>query len=101
MDAWEAARRLIQPYVERGDTIESLKRSCLGHISPGGYDASIGGYMPVGKKHWSGEWILVHRDTKGKGVAVAFKLQDIYDACKYGQSVLDQVLLYILLLILV
>jgi hypothetical protein len=55
-----AAFQLIDKYVERGDTIEQL-RSHMGSSSPGGKDVSIGGYMPIGGKYSSCDWILVYR----------------------------------------
>jgi len=86
MDAREAAKHLIQKYVERGDSIESLRSSYMGASAPHSYDVFIGGYMSVGDKHWSNDWILVYRDISGKEVNQAFKLQEIYDECKSGQA---------------
>jgi hypothetical protein len=88
MDAREAAKHLIQKYVERGDSIESLRSSYMGSCAPHSYDVSIGGYMPVGGKRYSCDWILVYRDMSGKEVNQSFKLREIYDECKSGQATL-------------
>jgi len=86
--AREAAKRLIAPYVQRGDLIESLRYSHMASTHPNGMWASIGGYMPVGQRYWSTDWILVARDIDGNIVNQAFKLKDIYDELKQGQQVL-------------
>ena len=86
MDTREAAKHLIQKYVERGDSVKSLRSSHMGSAAPGSYDVSIGGYMLVGEKHWSTDWILVYRVMTGKEVNQAFKLREIYDECKSGQA---------------
>jgi hypothetical protein len=86
MDAREAAKHLIQKYVERGDSVESLRASHMGASAPHSYYVSIGGYMPVGGKPWATDWILVYRDMNGKEVNIAFKLQEIYNECKTGQT---------------
>jgi hypothetical protein len=84
--AREAAKHLIRKYVERGDSLESLRSSHLGAMTPRGYDVSIGGNMPRGGKYWSGDWILVHRDLNGTEVNQAFRLNQIYTELKQGQQ---------------
>ena len=74
------AKNLIRGYVERGDTIKSLKDSLLGHANPDGESAQISGYLD-GKKV-SSDFIIVERlgdgtETKGK-----ISLKKIYDSIK-------------------
>lgn len=84
--ARETAKDFIRPYVERCDPITFLR--AMGGCAPGGYDVSISGYMPIGSKWWSNDWILVYRDRDGREVNAAFKLKDIYEEVKSGQVAL-------------
>ena len=84
--AKQAAVELIQKYVDRGDSLESLRSSYMGSSSPGGKDACISGYMPIGGKYYGLDWILVYRDINGTPCQERFKLQEIYDLCKTGQQ---------------
>lgn len=81
--ATEAAKNLIRHYVKRGDTVESLKASHLGHCSPGGMAAQIGGWCDpfercTKNKMYSTEHIIVNRDMNGVEMCRIFKLREIY-----------------------
>ena len=90
MSGREAAKHLIRTYVERGDSLESLRAGYLGASMPQGYHASISGYLPDGDgwKRWSTDWITVRRDMDGREVNQAFRLQEIYNELKQGQQTL-------------
>jgi hypothetical protein len=84
--AREAARHLIRKYVERGDSLESLRSGYMGAMAPHSYWVQIGGYMPIGGTYYPPDWILVHRDMHGNKVNQAFRLREIYDELKQGQQ---------------
>ena len=86
--AREAAKHLICKYVERGDSLESLRSGYLGATAPHSYDVSIGGYLPGGGKHWSGDWIVVRRDMNGVEVNQTFRLKEIFNELQQGQQAL-------------
>lgn len=73
MTARESAIDLIETYVKRGDNLDGLRKSCLGHASDK-YWASIGGY--IGRKKYNGNFIIVSRLGK-KEVNEVFKYWDI------------------------
>jgi hypothetical protein len=87
--ARQAAKHLIRAYVERGDSLASLRAGCLGGANPNGYFASIGGNMPIGGEHYSTDWILVYRDDDGNTVNEVFPIKVIYDELSHGQQQLD------------
>lgn len=60
LTARDAARDLIARYVERGDSLESLKAGAMGCYGRA-YSASIGGYLDTerGRKHYGTDWIIV------------------------------------------
>ena len=73
--AYEVAKHLIKSYVERGDSLQSLKSSYLGHCSEY-YWASIGGWL--GDKHYSNDKIIVSEINR-KPVNEVFSLKKIYE----------------------
>lgn len=73
--AFEAAVRLVYAYVKRGDSIESLKRGAMGFYDPDGMGAQIGGFL--NGKLYNSDWIVVHRDVRGRKSDKAFKLKDV------------------------
>ena len=76
----DAAIDLIEAYVKRGDSIESLKAGGMGS-SNGIYQASIGGHVN-GKKIGSDKIIV--QKLHGKTVNEIFSLQAIFDQIKKG-----------------
>jgi len=72
--AWEAAKALISGYVERGDSLESLRKSSLGY----------GG--PAFSAHIRGGKIVVDRLGK-KEVDYSFPLQQVYNDLIYVDKV--------------
>jgi hypothetical protein len=84
----DVALHLIRVYVERGDSLQSLRDGLMGASVPGGYSAQISDYMPVGKggKYWSPDRVLVTRE--GNDVQEAFKLKQLYDEIKSGKQTL-------------
>ncbi len=76
LPARDVAKKLIEDYVKRGDTFESLKGSYLG-----GNDAMIGGY--ANGKGVGGEKIVVKSiDGKELPSPQVFSLREIYDEVK-------------------
>jgi len=73
------AKRLIYRYVERGDSISTLKKSHMGMAGPPGYSVMIGGWMAG--KVWSTDFIIVSK-VDGHEVNLAFKLREIYREVK-------------------
>jgi len=71
--ARDAAKDLIRAYVERGDSIESLRKGQMGSYG-GEYDASIGGYLDG--KHYPGK-IQVTK-LAGKKIKEVFSLNELY-----------------------
>ncbi|HOC93954.1 MAG TPA: hypothetical protein PKH33_16525 [bacterium] len=74
MVARELAKRFIYRYVERGDSLESLKKS---HMGMGCLKerVQIGGWMN-GKSHTT-DFILVSK-VNGREANVSFRLRDIF-----------------------
>ncbi len=72
------AKRFIRPYVERGDSFESLKKSHMG-MGCTGESVCIGGWM--NGKSWSTDYILVSK-VRGREANVAFRLFDIFREVK-------------------
>lgn len=71
--ARELAKRFIHRYVERGDALESLKKSHMG-MGCSQESVRIGGWM--NGKSYSTDFILVSK-VNGREVNVAFKLRDV------------------------
>lgn len=80
----QAARRLIEVYVRRGDSIASLKAGQGGASSPNSYSAMIGGW--VDGKRYSTDHLIVQRDMEGNEVNKVYKLKYVYDLIKGEQS---------------
>lgn len=72
--AREFAKQFIRPYVERGDSFESLKASHMGRMCSEG-SVCIGGRM--NGKSYNMDFIIVSH-IGGHTVYLAFKLKDIY-----------------------
>lgn len=72
--ARDLAKRFLYRYVERGDSLKSLKAS---HMGMGCMKESvcIGGWMDG--KSWTTDYILVSK-VNGYTVNIHFKLRDIY-----------------------
>ncbi|HOC93362.1 MAG TPA: hypothetical protein PKH33_13485 [bacterium] len=68
------AKRFIRPYVERGDSFESLKKSHMG-MGCTGERVQIGGWM--NDKSWSTDFILVSK-VGGREANVTFRLRDVF-----------------------
>lgn len=85
MTAKKAAIRLIYKYVQRGDSIESLRQSGMGEVIPGpeGYDVAIGGY--INGKYISPEWIVIN-ELNGRPYHTKFKLADICTSIRRGAT---------------
>lgn len=84
--AFDVAVTLIEPYVLRGDTIQSLKSG--GQTAAcGSWGAQIGGYLHNGplahKKHFTPDYILVHR-VNDIECAEVFRLKNVYDHISRG-----------------
>ena len=73
MTARDAAIKLIEVYVRRGDSLASLKGSYVGS-SGNGDGARI-----------AGDWIIVEW-VSGQEVSHRFKLAEIYNHIKSGQA---------------
>jgi hypothetical protein len=82
----QAAKHLIARYVERGDTLSSLRGSYMGESHPDGMNASIGG--AISGRVYGQDYIVVRRDMEGREVNIAFKLFEIYAELKSGQTAL-------------
>ena len=82
--AYEAAVRLIEPYVIRGDDPQWIKAGCLGAYCKN-WGAQIGGYLYHGplahKKSFSSDKILVQR-VNGEDCAEVFSFWEIYQLIK-------------------
>ena len=50
----QAALDFIRPYVERGDSLESLQKSCMSRGGPSGESCQIGGYFDTGQTRRAG-----------------------------------------------
>ena len=72
--ARELAKRFIYRYVERGDSLESLKKSHMG-MGCSQERVQIGGWM--NGKCYSTEFILVSK-VDGREANVALRLQDVF-----------------------
>jgi hypothetical protein len=72
--ARELAKRFIYRYVERGDSLESLKKSHMG-MGCSSERVRIGGLM--NGKSYTADFILVSK-VDGREANVAFKLRDIF-----------------------
>lgn len=81
-DAQSAADKFIRPYVERGDTYESIRAGHMGAASAE-YRASIGGY--IGDKQYDSHWIVV-KEVNGETVNQVFRLREVYDKIATGQE---------------
>ncbi len=68
------AKRFIRPYVERGDSFESLKKSHMG-MGCTGESVCIGGW--INGKSYSTDYILVSK-VNGREANVSFRLLDIF-----------------------
>lgn len=82
MTAKDVAINLIEAYVKRGDSIESLRSGQQG-MGGGIGSASISGY--IGDKKYNSHFIVVSRigDYKdGTPVEAVFKLEDLYNEIK-------------------
>lgn len=77
----EAAINFIKPYVDRGDTIEDLKSSRMGHMEKGLW-VEIGGY--VNHKNIGSNKILV-KELNGKIINEVFNLTELYNEIKKGK----------------
>jgi len=89
-EAHKAAKHLIEQYVIRGDSVESLKAGQMGACSPNSYWVSIGGYL--NGKRYSTDKIIVERDMKGVEVERVFDLRKIYNEIKesnHGNAILQ------------
>jgi hypothetical protein len=89
-DAYLAAKKLIEVYVLRGDSIKSLKSGMMGAVSPNSYWVSISGFLD-GKRYGSDK-IIVERDMKGKKVNRVFDLEKVYKDIKennHGNAILQ------------
>lgn len=75
MTAKDVAIDLIDVYVKRGDSIQSLKSGMQGSFSDKGR-SSISGY--IGNKKYDSNYIVVTRVGK-EDINAIFKLADIYD----------------------
>lgn len=80
----QAAIKLIEHYVLRGDSIEDLRHGQMGCLGKD-FSAEIGGFM--GAKAYGPDKILVHR-VKDKEVNKVFSLKKIFDFIKSGQQTL-------------
>lgn len=78
LDARGAAKDMIRAYVERGDSLQSLKDGGLGRSSDE-YDAGIGGYIQG--KRIGNDRIIVSK-LNGETINQVFKLSDIYNEIK-------------------
>ena len=72
------AKRFLYPYIERGDSFESLKKSHMG-MGCTKESVCIGGWM--NGKSYSTDFILIAK-VGGKKVNVAFRLLDIFREVK-------------------
>ena len=72
--ARKLAKRFIYRYVERGDSLESLKKSHMG-MGCARERVQIGGWM--NGKSYSTDYILVSK-VNGREANMAFKLRDIF-----------------------
>jgi len=72
--ARQLAKRFIRPYVERGDSFESLKKSHMG-MGCSKERVQIGGWM--NGKSYPADFVLVSK-VDGREANVAFKLRDIF-----------------------
>lgn len=68
------AKRFLYPYIERGDSFESLKKSHMG-MGCTKESVCISGWM--NGKSYSTDFILIAR-VDGKEANVAFRLSDIF-----------------------
>lgn len=82
MTAQDLAIKLIKVYVERGDTIASLKAGYGGYGCTE-FSASIGGYL--NGKAVTNDYIIVSR-INNEECAYTFKLEDIYNLIKIKQT---------------
>lgn len=82
MTAQDVAIKLIKAYVERGDSIESLKAGYGGYFCTE-FGASIGGYLDGNSI--SNDYIIVDRVNNQK-CSYTFKLIDIYNLIKIKQT---------------
>lgn len=80
--AFNLAIDLIEVYVERGDTIQELKKGQLGCCDNDGF-RQIGGY--VNKKRYDANYIIVELRDEQKFI---FKLQDVFDTIKNKEAAL-------------
>ena len=82
--AYEAAIDLIKRYVERGDSLESLRSGQMGRVTDE-YSAEIGGY--VNGKHIGADKIIVSK-LNGKELddPSIFSLEKIFNAISSKQQ---------------
>jgi len=80
----EAAIKLIRVYVDRGDTLEDLAKSQLGHMSQE-FSAGIGGFLA--ERNIGRNKILVKK-VKGKTVNEVFSLTEIFNEIKKGATMI-------------
>jgi hypothetical protein len=77
--AEETARRLIRPYVRRGESAHDLMEGGLGSFSTA-FRASIGGRM--NETLYGHDKIIVEKDIDGNEVNKVFQFRTIYAAVK-------------------
>lgn len=84
--AQETAMAFLRPYVQRGDTLEALRRSHMAHVSHASW-VQIGGYLVPGDPSTlhRPDKILVRR-INGETVNQVFSLKVIYNALANEQA---------------
>ena len=86
-NAFSAAVKLIEPYVRRGDSYQSLKEGQLGRLNDE-FHAFIGGY--VDNIYYSPEFIVVTKANFQQIETHTFSLQVIYKHIKQHSVVAIQ-----------
>lgn len=84
--AREAAIHLIQNYVKRGDSYESIKNSFMGR-SCSSYNASIGGY--INRKWISSKFIIVTQLNNKDINPKIFELRELFYGIKNNTIVVN------------
>lgn len=82
MEAREAAKGMIAPYVKRGDDLESIKYGQMG-CGCDRFTAFVGGY--VNGKRISTDHIVV-TIFNGQKINAIFKLKELYEEIKHNSS---------------
>ena len=93
MTAKERAIQMIEPYVSRGDSLESLVKGHMGSCSPKGYDINIGGYCFT---DFGTDKVKSYKLKSGEiGVVLngsyfeKFKVKDLYNEIVSGMKQLE------------